>query len=101
MIVADVAREHGTTELMVEVVTDREVAEAEAASTHQAFVEEHGSGYAVNAIPQKEIMHWAASYRGGFDPNTGQASESAAAYEIVWRPYATTELETWKPALDG
>ncbi|MDP5184387.1 hypothetical protein QOZ88_17265 [Blastococcus sp. BMG 814] len=41
------------------------------------------------------------SYRGGFDPDTLQASDSPAAYEVLWRPYATPEFETWKPALDG
>lgn len=101
MIVADIARENGTAELMVEVVTDREVALAEAVSTYQAFDEEHGADYAVNVIPQMEVTHWAASYRGGVDPNTGQAREATAAYEIIWRPYATSELETWKPAFDG
>ena len=86
---------------MVEVVTDPEVAEAEAVSTYQTFIEEHGVDYAVNAIPQKEIAHWAASYMGGFDYDTGQAGDSPANYEVIWRPYATSELETWKPAIDG
>ncbi|MGY2082326.1 hypothetical protein [Blastococcus sp. SYSU DS0539] len=102
MIVEDLARRNGTADLMVDVVTDREIAEAEAFSTFEAFVEEHGDDYAVNAIPRKEEEHWVASYTGGLDPDTVQPSKSADAYEIIWwNPGALEGSEQWKPALDG
>lgn len=99
LLVADVARAEGAAELIVQVVTDRDIALAESPSTYQAFAAERGTDYVVNTIPQKEKLGWVATYTGGFDYNTGKASRSARAYEVVWRPYATSELETWKPTL--
>jgi hypothetical protein len=102
MIVEDLARQNGTADLMVDVVTDREIAEAEAFSTYEQFVAEHGEDYAINTIPKKEEEHWVASYTGGFDPDTLQPSNSADAYEIIWwNPYAPETFEQWKPALAG
>jgi hypothetical protein len=101
LIIEDIARQDGTAALNVNVVTDREVAEAEAISTYEQFVAEHGTNYAVNGIPAKEPEHWAASYTGGFDFDAGEASESAEAFEVIWRPYATQETEQWQPALAG
>src|SRR4051794_14364971 len=54
MIVADIAHSHGTAKLIVQVVTDKEIAEAEAASTYESFVEEYGEEYAVSTIPAME-----------------------------------------------
>lgn len=102
MIVEDLARQNGTANLMVDVVTDREIAEAEAFSTFEAFIEEHGVDYAVNQIPKKEDQHWVASYTGGLDPNTVQPSTSADAYEVIWwNPGAPEETEQWKPTVVG
>ncbi|MGY1632212.1 hypothetical protein ACI784_10970 [Geodermatophilus sp. SYSU D01186] len=101
LIIEDIARQDGTAALIVNVVTDREVAEAEAISTYEQFIAEHGTNYAVNGIPAKEPEHWAASYTGGFDFDAGEASESAEAFEVIWRPYATQETEQWQPALAG
>jgi hypothetical protein len=102
MIVEDLARQNGTADLMVDVVTDREIAEAEAFSTMDAFIEEHGDDYFLTTIPEKEEEHWVASYTGGFDPDTVQPSNSADAYEIIWwNPLAPETIEQWKPALAG
>jgi hypothetical protein len=101
MIVEDIAHQNGTAALMVDVVTDREVAEADASSTYEDFVEEHGIDYVFETIAAKEQLHWAASYTGGFDYDTGEPSESAEAFEVLWRPHAAEELEKWKPALAG
>ena len=65
-IIEDVARNQNTANLIVEVVTDKEIAEAEAASTYESFVEEHGQDYAMNTVPKKEKLGWVASYTGGF-----------------------------------
>lgn len=102
MIVEDLARQDGTADLIVDVVTDREIAEAEAFSTFEQFVAEHGEDYAINTIPKKEEEHWVASYTGGLDPDTVQPSRSADAYEIIWwNPFAPETTEQWKPALAG
>ncbi|NEK87665.1 hypothetical protein GCU60_18155 [Blastococcus saxobsidens] len=102
LIVDDLARQDGTADLMVDVVTDREIAEAEAFSTMQAFIEEHGDDYFVNTIPKKEEQHWVASYTGGFDYDAGQPSNSADAYEIIWwNPNAPETMEQWQPTLAG
>jgi len=99
LIIADVAHRAGTDHLIVQVVTDREVAAAEAFSTFEAFVEQYGMDYVLEVVTPKEETHWVASYTGGFDYDAGQASEADSAFEILWRPYATEEIENWKPTL--
>lgn len=96
-IIEDLAREVGTAQLIINVVTDREIARAEAESTMEAFVDERGMDYFVNVIPEKEKTGWIASYTGGFNYNTGKPSNSPKYFEVIWRPYATSELETWSP----
>jgi PASTA domain len=97
MIIADIARKEKTAKLFVEDVTNKEIAEAESPSTYESFVEEHGMDYAINTIPQKEKSDWIASYTGGFDLGAGEPSESAAAFEVIWFPAGTDEIEKWKP----
>lgn len=96
-IVTDIARKAGTDKLMVEVVTNREIAEAEAVSTYERFVEEHGEVYAIKRIPEMEKTQWVASYTGGFDPELSEPSDAKGAFEILWRPAATAEREKWRP----
>ena len=50
LIFADVAHRAGTDHLIVQVVTDREVAAAEAFSTSGAFVEQYGTDYFLNVV---------------------------------------------------
>ncbi|MCA0146752.1 hypothetical protein [Blastococcus sp. LR1] len=100
-IIEDIARRAGTTDVMVDVVTDREIAEAEAFSTYEAFVEKYGADYFLNTIPQKEKTHYVASYTGGFDRDNLQASTADAAYEILWHPAGNEELQNWKPTIAG
>jgi hypothetical protein len=64
MIIADIARSEGTDKLIVEVVTDKEIAAAESPTTYEIFVKEHGMDYAITTIPQKEKTAWVASYTG-------------------------------------
>lgn len=101
MIIADIAHAEGTDKFLVEVVTDKEIAQAESPSTYESFVDEHGEDYAVNTIPQKEKTGWVASYTGGFDPEAGEASDSARAFEIIWFIAADAEIEKWKPETAG
>lgn len=96
-IISDLARQEGAAEIMVNVVSNREIAEAESPSTSLAFIEEYGDDYSLKTIPELEVDGWIASYTGGFDYNTVEPSSSAEAYEIIGRPYATAEIEKWKP----
>jgi hypothetical protein len=97
LMIADVAHEQGTANFIAEIVTNREIALAEALSTSEDFVAEHGFDFAINTVPQLEVKGWVANYTGGIDPVSGEPSEDPSAYEIIWRPYANSELETWKP----
>ncbi|KAA1421262.1 hypothetical protein F0U44_02820 [Nocardioides humilatus] len=100
LLIEDVARTNLATDLIVQVVSLKDVALAEAASTYRDFAREKGDEYVVNEIPQLEVKHWIASYTGGFNYNTGKASTADAAYELVWRPYDTYEAVNWKPEIE-
>lgn len=97
LIIADIAQEQGSADFIAEVVTNREIAEAESPSLFQDFIEEHGSDYAINTIPKLEVVGWVASYTGGYDRDRGKPSDKGSAYEVIWRPYAAAEIEKWKP----
>jgi hypothetical protein len=102
LLIADVARAAGTDKLIVQIVTDKEIAEAEAISTYKDFVAVHGSDYAVNTIPKKEKTGWVASYTGGIDSDAGELSDSETAFVIDW--FAAGDKPTserWKPVLTG
>ena len=97
MIIADIARKEKTNKFIVHVVTDKEIIEAESYSTGPGFMDEHGKDYWNQVMVPKEKSDYVAWYTGGFDGETGQPSESAAAFEILWRPASTEEIEKWKP----
>ena len=97
MIIAEIERKEKTTKLIVQVVTDEEIIEAEYNSPIKGFMDEHGMDYFKKIVVPKEETDWAAMYTGGFDYDAGQPSESAAAFEILWRPNAAEETEKWKP----
>lgn len=99
LIIANIAHNEGTDRLIVQVVTDREIAEAEALSTWENFLAEHGNDYTVNTIPEKEKSGWVASYTGGFDYDRGEPSDDAFA--IDWWPYGDLETEQWRPQAVG
>lgn len=96
-IVNDVARAEGSGSLFVEVVSDRDIALAESPSTYEAFIAERGLDYAQTTIPEIERTGWLASYAGGFDYDTGEASDSA--FEITWLVASDSpDVETWQAA---
>ncbi|QOD04358.1 hypothetical protein [Pseudarthrobacter sp. BIM B-2242] len=101
MIIADIAQAQRTDKFIAEVVTDKEIAEAESPSTAESFIEKRGMDYFINAIPKKEKTEWVASYTGGFDPDAGEASDSAKAFEVIWFIAADAEIENWKPQAAG
>jgi hypothetical protein len=97
MIIADIARTKKTNKLIVQVVTDKEIIEAESYSTMKNFMDEHKGDYWKNVMVPKEKSDYVAWYTGGFDGDTGQPSETAVAFEILWRPSSNEEIEKWKP----
>lgn len=101
MIIADIAHNEKTAKLIVQVVTDKEIIEAESSSTIARFMNEHGAEYWKSVMVPKEKTDWVAWYTGGFDPETAQPSESAAAFEIAWLAEGVQGTEKWKPALAG
>lgn len=98
-IVSDLARAAGTTDIIVNVVTDPKIAEAESPATVLGFIAEYGDEYLVNTIPELEVEGWVASYSGGLNPEMVDPTVDLAGYEIVWWPYDTLEVEAWKPEL--
>ena len=101
MIIADIAHTEGTDKFLAEVVTDKEIAEAESPSTTESFIEEHGDEYFLNVIPEKEKTGWVASYTGGFDRNAGEPSDATEAFEVIWFIATDAEIEKWKPVAAG
>lgn len=98
LMIEDVARAEGTDKLIVQVITDREIAEAESPSTTEAFVAEHGLDYFQTTIPEKEKTGWIAWYTGGIDLDTGDPSDDA--FVIDWSVASDhPETETWRPDL--
>lgn len=101
LIIEDVAREQGTPNLTVNVVTDREVIAANAVGTGPAFTDEHGMDYYVDVVQPKEATAWVAIYTGGMDMGTVELSTADSAYVLDWWPGGDHESETWKPAVAG
>ena len=96
LIIGDIARKQRTDKLVVEVVTKKEIAFAESRSTYEEFVEEHGLDYALKTIPQIEKNHYAATFTGGYDPDTLEPSDADKAFEIAWY-LGSQETEKWRP----
>ena len=97
MIITDIAHREETPELIVQVVSDKEIIEAESDATIADFMEEHDLAYFKNVIGPKEETHWVAWYQGGWDPDTAQPSDSADAFEITWIAEKIQGVEKWKP----
>jgi hypothetical protein len=98
LIFADIAHEQSTDKFLAEVVTNREIAEAESPSTYEDFIAERGIDYALNTIPKIELRGYVANYTGGYDGDASKPSDTPAAFSIAWRPASTeAEIEQWKP----
>ena len=99
-IINDVARAEGSSSVFVEVVSDRDIALAESPSTYEAFIAERGTDYWQKTIPEIEKTGWLASYAGGFDYDTGEASDSA--FEITWLVASDNpDFEAWQAVVTG
>ena len=97
LVIEDIARKEKTAKLIVEVVSHRHVALAEAASTYEDFEAARGTDYVAKKIPQIERTHWVASYTGGFNPNTAQPSDKPSAFVLYWLAEEIEGIEKWKP----
>lgn len=97
LVISDVAHDQGTDILSVSVVTDQEIAAYESDLVGPEFVEENGQAYVDEVVRPAMETGYLAWYTGGFDPNTGELSDSDEAFEILWFPAGDDELETWRP----
>lgn len=100
-IITDVARTENTAKLIVQVVTDREIIEAESVATIERFMKKHGADYWKKVMVPKEKSHWIAWYQGGFDSDAGEPSDDASTFGIDWWPAGTSMHEKWKPRTTG
>lgn len=99
-VITDVAHSSGTDKLIVNVVTDKEIALAEANSTYESFIAEHGYDYVMDVVLKKEATGWIASYSGGVDYEKPELSDSENSFEIIWFGYSDREeFEKWRPSL--
>ena len=96
-IIADVARQQGSDEIIVQVVTDVEVAFANADTTIADFMDEHGIDYYRTVVAPKERTQWIAWYTGGFDWETSERSTADSAFTIDWMPAGELETVSWRP----
>ncbi|MFT3797102.1 hypothetical protein [Microbacterium sp.] len=97
LIIADVARAAGSAEIVVEVVTDPEIIDAESAATIADWMNTHDAAYIKEFLLTREASGWVASYTGGYDYDAGESS--ATAHEVIWFGSSTdAEIERgWKP----
>ncbi|WP_291382260.1 PASTA domain-containing protein [Demequina sp.] len=101
LIIADVARQAGTASVIVQVVTDAEIAAARSNTTIADFTSSHDMAYFNDVIDPKLLSDWVAWYQGGYDSDTGELSDSANAFGIDWWIAGDSESEKWKPEIAG
>lgn len=101
LIIADVARTAGTVDIIVQVVTEAEIIEAESAATIADWMNTHDTAYVKEFLEQRESSGWVASYTGGYDYDTSEPSTTA--YEVTWFGASTNvEIERgWMPEIAG
>ena len=98
-IITDVARREGSAKVIVQVVTDKEIIEAESIATIKSFMTEKGADYFAEVVVPKEKTDWVAWYQGGFDPDLGAPSDDPNTFEIAWIAEQIEGTEKWKPAV--
>ena len=101
-ILTDVARNIDNDKVLIDVVTDKEVAYFESFNTYQQYLDEYGWDYMTDIVLPKEEKHWIASYTGGYDEVQSKRSEEDSAYGIYWfiadqTPRDDTTSEQWRP----
>ena len=101
LLIADVARKAQTDELIVQVVTDKEIIEAESNDTISGFMDSHDTDYWNDVMVPKEKSDWVAWYSGGIDHEAGELSDSNTAFGIDWWVAGDAETEKWRPEIAG
>jgi hypothetical protein len=98
-IVSDLAHKLESPDVIVQVVTDPEIIEAESAQTGGDFMNSHDADYWNDVMVPKEKKHWVAWYTGGFDYDESELSDADSAYTITWLPGGKSVDEQWKPSM--
>ena len=100
LIISDIAHAEGTEKLIVQVVTDKEIIQAESVATIASFMDEHGGDYFRDVVAPKEKTGWVAWYTGGFDYDMGEPSDDTFAIDW-WVASDNPETENWAPVVSG
>jgi len=99
-IITDLVKKSMTTDIVVEVVTDKEIIFFESNITIAEYMNKYGDKYYRDTVVPKEKVGYVASYTGGYDSNASKLSTSDSAYEIIWLIASDDpEFENWKPDL--
>ena len=99
-IITDLVRTSKTTDIIVEIVTDKEIVYFESDNTIAEYMNKYGMKYFTDTIIPKEKTHWIASYTGGYDSGASQLSKADSAYELIWFIGSDDpKFVQWKPDL--
>lgn len=99
-IITDLVKKSMTTDIVVEIVTDKEIIYFESNSTIVEYMNKYGDKYYQDTIVPKEKEGYVASYTGGYDSDDSKLSTSDSAYVIIWLIASDKlEFENWKPVL--
>lgn len=97
-IIIDLVKQSKTTDIIVEVVTDKEIIYFESNNTITEYMNQYGDKYYRDTVVPKEKVGYIASYTGGYDFNESQRSTKDSAYEVIWFIASDDpEFEKWKP----
>lgn len=99
LLIADVILNAGNAQLVIQVVTDPEIIEAESTATSNYYMESMEPGYWEDVMVPKEASDWVAWYTGGFDYDTGELTYADGTYMVDWWPAGDIESELWKPEI--
>ena len=101
LIISDLAHKAESADLIVQIVTDKEIIEAESTSTGPEYMNSIEPGYWEKVMAPKEKKHWVAWYTGGDDYDESVLSDADVAYGIDWWPAGDYKHEQWKPQANG
>lgn len=100
-IITDLVKKSMTTDIVVEIVTDKEIIYFESNNTITEYMNKYGDKYYRDTVVPKEKEGYVASYTGGYDSDASKLSTSDSAYVIIWLIASDEpEFEYWKPELN-
>ncbi|SDS79373.1 hypothetical protein [Microterricola viridarii] len=101
LIITDVTRAAKTTDIIVQVVTDAEIIEAESYSTFESYSATHDADHMKNVLFPKQATDWVAWYAGGYDYDEVALTGADDTYTLDWLPVGYEGHEKWKPLAEG